>query len=632
MPLKPLPLSLSELSLQWRMTRLHLSNKSAENDEYLLVLELSEDDPLFEKKKKLLEVNGFNLQGHVSLKNSSCPNWLNTTMKMLVQRARIICLDEPERSTFWPLSKESYFRLELYFGGVDVNSSVEFDNPRIELEALHSILSLIDKTLSSGNHKITGLLQDLRNASIDMIQDLGDKIRLETRIVTNYSCDKERHLLQWGESSGVQTKLEVAYVEGAGRGVVAKEDLKVGDIALEIPVSIIISEELVHESDMFPILEKIDGISSETMLLLWSMKEKHNHHSKFKFYFDALPEVFNTGIGLSFGVNAIMALDGTLLLEEIVQAKEHLRTQYDELFPALCNDHPDIFPVELYTWEQFLWACELWYSNGMKVMFTGGKLQTCLVPIAGFLNHSVCPHVLHFGKVDSATNSLKFPLSRPCNAGEQCYLSYGKFSSSHLVTFYGFLPQGDNPYDVIPLVAIDDCIELDATITDCSEDNCPMSNWTNHMVRGTWLSKNHGMFHYGLPPPLLDHFRRAQSPMFQNNIHVSANLHEPNTYIVPSRVLASVVGVLNPARSLWKAESSQLFYNHGEKLEIELEVLEDLRSTFEDMLETLGETNLDDSILAMEFKDRQIMIVSSIVTSCYSGCKLVEYELSECRA
>ncbi|THG04141.1 hypothetical protein TEA_015482 [Camellia sinensis var. sinensis] len=544
---------------------LHLSNKSAENDEYLLVLELSEDDPLFEKKKKLLEVNGFNLQGHVSLKNSSCPNWLNTTMKMLVQRARIICLDE----------------LELYFGGVDVNSSVEFDNPRIELEALHSILSLIDKTLSSGNHKITGLLQDLRNASIDMIQDLGDKIRLETRIVTNYSCDKERHLLQWGESSGVQTKLEVAYVEGAGRGVVAKEDLKVGDIALEIPVSIIISEELVHESDMFPILEKIDGVSSETILLLWSMKEKHNHHSKFKFYFDALPEVFNTG--LSFGVNAIMALDGTLLLEEIVQAKEHLRTQYDELFPALCNDHPDIFPVELYTWEQFLWACELWYSNGMKVMFTGGKLQTCLVPIAGFLNHSVCPHVLHFGKVDSATNSLKFPLSRPCNAGEQCYLSYGKFSSSHLVTFYGFLPQGDNPYDVIPL-------ELDATITDCSEDNCPMSNWTNHMVRGTWLSKNHGMFHYGLPPPLLDHFRRAQSPMFQNNIH--------------------------------------------EKLEIELEVLEDLRSTFEDMLETLGETNLDDSTswdvkLAMEFKDRQIMIVSSIVTSCYSGCKLVEYELSQ---
>lgn len=49
----------------------------------------------------------------------------------------------------------------------------------------------------------------------------------------------------------------------------------------------------------FPILEKIDGITSETMLLLWSMKEKHNRNSKFKFYFDTLPEVFNTGLAFA---------------------------------------------------------------------------------------------------------------------------------------------------------------------------------------------------------------------------------------------------------------------------------------------------------------------------------------------
>ena len=69
---------------------------------------------------------------------------------------------------------------------------------------------------------------------------------------------------------------------------------------------------------------------------------------------------------------------------------QHLQTQYDSLFPTLCNDHPDIFPREVYTWEQFLWACELWYLNSMQVMFPDGKLRTCLIPIAGFLNHSVC--------------------------------------------------------------------------------------------------------------------------------------------------------------------------------------------------------------------------------------------------
>ncbi|KAK1361633.1 hypothetical protein POM88_046107 [Heracleum sosnowskyi] len=110
---------------------------------------------------------------------------------------------------------------------------------------------------------------------------------------------------------------------------------------------------------------------------------------------------------------------------------------------------------------------------------------------------------MKYGKVDSNTNSLNFPLSRPCNAGEQCFLSYGKLSISHLITFYGFSTQGDNPYDVVP-------IDLDLPDIDDSENGSLMSDWTSHMVRGTWLSKNHEIFHYGLPSPLLDHFRRAQ--------------------------------------------------------------------------------------------------------------------------
>lgn len=44
-----------------------------------------------------------------------------------------------------------------------------------------------------------------------------------------------------------------------------------------------------------PILEKIDGMTSETMMLLWTMREKHNHESKFKPYFDSLQESFCTG-------------------------------------------------------------------------------------------------------------------------------------------------------------------------------------------------------------------------------------------------------------------------------------------------------------------------------------------------
>ncbi|KAF5749424.1 hypothetical protein HS088_TW04G01393 [Tripterygium wilfordii] len=489
------------------------------NDGCVIVIELNKDDPLFNKKKSLLHNRGFKTKEYIPLNRSECHESISDTLEKMLQIARIISLNE----------------VELYFSEVDVSSSVKFYSVKNEVEALNSILSLVKNMLSNEKHMEMDVLRDLQNEIGFKLQEVGDKFSRQTSFDRSYSCDKEKCLVQWGENNGLKTRLEIAYVKGAGRGAIVTEDLKVGDVALEVPVSIIISEELVYKSDMYNVLEKIDGISSETMLLLWSMKEKHNCSSKFKMYFDTLPENFNTG--LSFGVDAIMALDGTLLLEEIMQAKEHLRTQYDELVPQLCKNHPDIFPPTLYTWEEFLWACELW----------------------------------------------------PCRAGEQCFLSYGNLSSSHLTTFYGFLPEGDNPYDVIPL-------DIDIDQVDCVEAS-PLSNWSNHMVRGTWLSKNHDMFYYGLPSPLLDYLRRARGAMLHTETCLQA------------------------------------------KLKIEIEVLEDLQSTFSSMMENLGDTDADvvnrenlnwDVMLALEFKDRQSKIISSILNSCDAGLKLLENELSKC--
>ncbi|KAF9680560.1 hypothetical protein SADUNF_Sadunf06G0134300 [Salix dunnii] len=512
------------------------------SDGCAIVLELSKNDPFFDKKKNLLHSKGFDIREQVQFHRSSCPDAIAKILERILQIARIIHLEEAE----------------LYFGKVKDCSLFEYWSTKNEVETLNSVLSLINSYSSCERQNEVNFLQTLQDEIFRRIQEFTDKNKVESRIDKSCSCEKEKCLVKWGESNGVKTSLKIACVEGAGRGAIATKDLKVGDIALEIPVSIIISEEHVHKSDMYHILEKIEGITSETMLLLWSMKERHNCTSKFKIYFDTLPEEFKTG--LSFGVDAIMALDGTLLLEEIIQAKEHLRVQYDELVPPLCKNYPNVFLPELYTWEQFLWACELWYSNSMKVMFVDGKLRTCLIPIAGFLNHSLYPHIVHYGKVDSATNTLKFPLTRPCCFGEQCYLSYGNFSSSHLITFYGFMPQGDNPYDVIPLglrvsTHSQTCADMDVGEVDCIE-GCPTSSWTSHM------------------------------------------------------------------------EISNL--------ENEIEVLEDLQSTFSSMMENLGGTDLVDIDnaswdvkLALEFKDLQRRIVSSILTSCSAGLNMVQVELSK---
>ncbi|CAH9133053.1 unnamed protein product [Cuscuta epithymum] len=535
-----------------------------------LKLELPENDIWFKKKMKLLQDIGSNPLGLMPLRVSANADQIKSNLNSMLQQARIINLDE----------------LELYFGGDEANNFVGFYSPRNELKALQSVLSATDEALLSSRNANATVLQELRKATVDVISECSNRIREDTKICSGCRIERENSLLQWGERNGVMSNLRIACVEGAGRGAIATQDLNVGDIALEVPISVIISESIVHESDMYSILKGVDGMSSETMLLLWSMKEKHNHDSKYKLYFDTLPESFKTG--LSFGVEALMTLDGTLLLEEIAQAKEHLRLQYDELFPALSNDHPGTFPPELYTWKQFLWACELWYSNSMKIMFSDGNLRMCLIPIAGFLNHSTFAHVVNYGKVDSVTNTLRFPLSRPCSKGEQCFLSYGNFSSSHLLTFYGFLPRLENPYDVIPL-------DIDIVMDEDFEEGGFTPGWTSHMVRGTWFSKNHGIFHYGLPFPLLDHMRRAQCASLKTI-------------------------ALTP-----------------ENLEIELEILGDLCLTFEAMMESLGDADNDEQVnagwdikLAVEFKDLQRRIVSSVVKSCKAGCELLEFELQKC--
>uniref|UniRef100_J3MRI8 SET domain-containing protein n=1 Tax=Oryza brachyantha TaxID=4533 RepID=J3MRI8_ORYBR len=467
--------------------------------------------------------------------------------------------------------------LELYFSGDNDFGPLSSRN---ELESLNLLLKILNTLLLSANDGAAGVLQVIRDEVLIRLRstELEDNGQMVVQMQDQHMEDS---LLKWGKEHGVKTKLQIAFFEGAGRGMVASENMNVGDIGLEIPESAIISEELLCQSDMFLALKGLDSITTETMLLLWSIRERNNPSSNFKIYFEALPKNFNTG--LSFGIDALAALEGTLLFDELMQARQHLRQQYDELFPILCINYPDIFKQDVYTWDNFLWACELWYSNSMMVVLSSGKLATCLIPIAGLLNHSVSPHILNYGRVDKATNSLKFPLSRPCKAGEQCFLSYGKHPGSHLITFYGFLPRGDNPYDVIPL-------DLDTSMDeeDCSSMSVTTSQ-TSHMVRGTWLSRFGGPPTYGLPQRLVSHLRAVLN-CGQNESTPKADIKENDRM-----------------------------------------VLETLLSIFTPMLEGLGEPHdFDrgnacwDVKLALDYKDLQRRIVLSIVTSCTSGLAMLD--------
>lgn len=98
----------------------------------------------------------------------------------------------------------------MYFGGIDAFHSVGFCSPRNELESLHSILSLVDRSISNGQQTQSKVLQDLRNATLDMIHKFGNHIKEDVKVLDSWDLDKEKCLLQWGESNGVKARLDIA--------------------------------------------------------------------------------------------------------------------------------------------------------------------------------------------------------------------------------------------------------------------------------------------------------------------------------------------------------------------------------------------------------------------------------------
>lgn len=540
-----------------------LLQEKKENRGVLVMLpEPNKDDPLVDKKKEILSERSIDLV--FLLHGTNLPSLKmteSTLLEDMITAARILQLDETE----W------YFIEDDDFGPL---------SPRNELEALNFIHSITCDLLHFASSEDAELLQALQDQVVDKIVCFANE-HAENTAGVRCTGQAEMQLFYWAIKQGVKSKLNIAEFEGLGRGAMATMNLNVGDVAVEIPQSLIICEDTALRSDMRQVLENIDGLASETITLLWSMREHHNVHSEFMPYFAALPKSFNTG--LSFGIDALTALEGTLLLEEIVQAKEHLRAQYESLCSTLFASNPEIFSPEFYTWDQFLWACELWYSNSMKVAFPDGKLKTCLVPVAGLLNHSLYPHVMRYSTIDTKTESLKLYVSRPCKSGQQCYLSYGPLPSSNLITFYGFLLKGDNPYDTIP-IELDLPQQLDSN-NQSLDKGCQIS----HMVRGTWLSKSQ-LNRYGLPSRLLAALRNAF-------------LEEDDLQLLQRYPRLSIISKENEAA-----------------------VLEAILSILKPMLDSMDETNEFSSEdcswdvnLAMQFKDGQRRLITSICESCSSG-------------
>lgn len=101
-------------------------------------------------------------------------------------------------------------QVELYFGEDDISSPEDLYSHRNESQALNCILQLVDISLCRSMQMQKDLLQELHDTIMAMINKFADSISATSTIVEDHNCDKENHLLQWGQQNGMRTRLQIA--------------------------------------------------------------------------------------------------------------------------------------------------------------------------------------------------------------------------------------------------------------------------------------------------------------------------------------------------------------------------------------------------------------------------------------
>lgn len=258
----------------------------------------------------------------------------------------------------------------------------------------------------------------------------------------------------WAKTRGIHTLIQLDYFEGL-RGCRAVREVEVGEMILSIPRKVLIYSETVCQTDLGRMLSKIPNLSMDNLLIIFTMIDRHDAESEWAPFWASLPETFMTGF--SFPKPLVDTLQGTAAHLEIARGQEHLMTQYKDTRPLLdilLQAYPEHLAAEWFEFEQYRWACELWYSYAFEVEFPSSTSptlsKTAMVPFACHVNHSPWPHVVRYGRLNSQTDSLDFPAFRPCPAGSQAFISYGPVPNLKLLSYYGFIIP-NNPHDTVGL-------------------------------------------------------------------------------------------------------------------------------------------------------------------------------------
>ncbi|KAF4527612.1 hypothetical protein B566_EDAN016298 [Ephemera danica] len=294
------------------------------------------------------------------------------------------------------------------------------------------------------------------------------KIANQVTSAINIGCQPSLvRLVLWMKDSALWTptcKLQPSIFCDTGRGMMACQDVAVGDLLVSIPQNLLITTSTVLTSDVKVVFMNSTSTDSnfpsaqQVLSTFIALECKKGRESNWYEYLATIPRTFTTPL---FCNNQEILPD--YVRKQVDKVKENLKHSFD--FVAIQIKRHGLPEI---TWEEYLWA---WYAVNSRAVYLEPN-ETCniiqdkdclaLAPYLDLLNHSARIPVnqvrLHNGQYElrSSANFKKY---------DQVFISYGAHNNVTLCLEYGFVV-ADNPNDFVSISQEDVYCATDASFHD----------------------------------------------------------------------------------------------------------------------------------------------------------------------
>ena len=305
-------------------------------------------------------------------------------------------------------------------------------------------------------------------------------------------------LSAWEEANGIKSGgIAIEWMEDAGLGLVATQEVPSGTVVLNVPSSVTLSVETPSSGpDDFAVMDMVSDRRAfrdlpwyaQFALYLYKLDKVDSIKSDINLqpWLNTLPRSFSTPI--HWETKDLDMLQYQHLSESVHRQKESWTDFYNKLKAS---------SIGSLTWEDFLWGCEcarsrafsggytgtpfnsLTYvftlvlvtvyvglnlgsleqaANGAALVFCGSVLRDFVLPkLFRTKKYVICPIIdmcNHNGLGTSAnvayeffSDSYSLVATTQIGKEKEVHINYGSRSNDQLLQFYGFV-EADNPHDV----------------------------------------------------------------------------------------------------------------------------------------------------------------------------------------